>query len=54
MPRKGYRSLVIPEELYLRIKKHVDASEGRYVSISEVVREAVWKFLNASVKELAN
>lgn len=46
MPGKGYRSLVIPEALYQRIKQHVEASEGRYVSISEVVREAIWKFLN--------
>jgi len=46
MPRSGYRSLVIPESLYKQIKQHVDASEGRYVSISEVVREAVWNFLS--------
>jgi Arc/MetJ-type ribon-helix-helix transcriptional regulator len=46
MPRKGYRSLVIPETLYKQIKQHVDNSEGRYVSISEVVREAVWNFLS--------
>jgi Arc/MetJ-type ribon-helix-helix transcriptional regulator len=49
MPRNGFRSLVIPETLYLRIKKHVDTSDGRYVSISEVVREAVWKLLNPPV-----
>ena len=40
--------MMIPEELYLRIKKHVEDSEGRYVTISEVVREAVWKFLKRS------
>jgi Arc/MetJ-type ribon-helix-helix transcriptional regulator len=45
MPKKGYRSVLIPEELYLRIKKHIEDSEGRYVTISEVVREAVWTFL---------
>jgi Arc/MetJ-type ribon-helix-helix transcriptional regulator len=42
---------LITEELYLRVKKHVDASEGRFVSISEVVRVAVWESLNASAKE---
>lgn len=46
MPRRGYRSLVIPESLYLQLKQHVDNSNGRYVSISEVVREAVWSLLN--------
>jgi len=44
--------LVIPEALYVKIKEHVDDSEGRYVSISEVVRQAVWTFLKkASVNE---
>ncbi len=46
MPKKNYKSIVIPEVLYNRIKKHVENSGGRYVSISEVVRKAVWKFLN--------
>ncbi len=48
MPRKIYKSVVIPETLYEKIKAHVEQSEGRYVSISEVVREAVWGFLRAS------
>jgi Arc/MetJ-type ribon-helix-helix transcriptional regulator len=51
MPKRGYKYVLIPEVLYEKIKKHVDASGGRYVSISEVVREAVWKLLNASVKD---
>ncbi|MEE9510192.1 MAG: hypothetical protein V3V81_06830 [Candidatus Bathyarchaeia archaeon] len=46
MPKRGYRSLVIPESLYLQLKKRVENSNGRYVSISEVVREAVWGLLN--------
>lgn len=45
MPNKGYRSLVIPSTLYEKIKAHVEQSDGRYVSISEVVREAVSNFL---------
>jgi Arc/MetJ-type ribon-helix-helix transcriptional regulator len=48
MPRRGYRSLVIPESLYVQLKQHVDHSNGRYVSISEVVREAIWSLLNNS------
>ena len=46
MPRKNYKSLVIPEALYKKLQKHVENSGGRYVSISEVVREAVWKLLH--------
>jgi Arc/MetJ-type ribon-helix-helix transcriptional regulator len=46
MPKNGYRSLVIPDSLYRQIKQHVEDSEGRYVSISEVVRKAVWNFLS--------
>ena len=48
MPRRGYRSLVIPENLYKQLKQHVDNSNGRYVSISEVVREAIWRLLQNS------
>ena len=48
MARKAYKSVVIPETLYEKIKTHVEQSEGRYVSISEVVREAVWNFLKAN------
>lgn len=45
MSKKIYSSVVIPSTLYEKIKNHVAQSEGRYVSISEVVREAVWNFL---------
>ena len=48
MRRKAYKSVVIPEILYEKIKAHVEQSEGRYVSMSEVVRESVWNFLKAS------
>jgi len=48
MARKAYKSVVIPSTLYEKIITHVEQSEGRYVSISEVVREAVWNFLKAS------
>jgi Arc/MetJ-type ribon-helix-helix transcriptional regulator len=48
VPRQGFKSLVIPSSLYEKIKAHVKQSEGRYVSVSEVVREAVWSFLKTS------
>ena len=48
MPRNGYKSVVIPETLYEKIISHVEQSGGRYITISEVVREAVWNFLKAS------
>ena len=42
---RQYSAVVITKELYDKVKTLIDNSEGRYVSISEVVREAVWKFL---------
>ena len=48
MQRKLYKSIVIPETLYKKIETHVEQSKGRYITISEVVREAVWGFLRAS------
>jgi Arc/MetJ-type ribon-helix-helix transcriptional regulator len=52
MSRREYRSLVIPESLYIQVKQRVENSNGRYVSVSEVVREAVWNLLkNNQVNE---
>jgi Arc/MetJ-type ribon-helix-helix transcriptional regulator len=52
MQRRGYRSLVIPESLYRQLKHYVDHSNGRYVSVAEVVREAIWSLLkNNAVHE---
>jgi len=48
MSRRGYRSVIIPESLYKRLKQHVENSNGRYVTISEVVREAIWRLLQNS------
>lgn len=45
MPRKGYRALAIPESLYEQVRQHVENSGGRYVSIAEFVRRAIWEFL---------
>ncbi len=45
MSRRGYRSLTIPEGLYKKLEKYVEQSKGSYVSISEVVREALREYL---------
>jgi len=45
MPIKGYKGIVIPESLYKQLVQYVDNSQGRYVSVSEVVRQAIWEHL---------
>jgi Arc/MetJ-type ribon-helix-helix transcriptional regulator len=50
MPIRGYKYIVIPAVLHEKVKEHVDASGGRYVYVSEVVRAAIWEFLNAPIK----
>jgi hypothetical protein len=49
MPRKDYRSLTIPEGLYLELENVVEQSNGSYVSISEVVREALRHYLSRAL-----
>ena len=51
MPRSGYRSLTIPEGLYRELEKYVELSNGSYVSISEVVREAIRDYLKKNNQE---
>jgi Arc/MetJ-type ribon-helix-helix transcriptional regulator len=43
--RKGYRNLSIPNQLYEELEGFVTESKGRYVSVAEVVREALREFL---------
>lgn len=45
MPRRRYKSLTIPDGLYRQLEKYVEDSGGYYVSISEVVREALRDYL---------
>jgi Arc/MetJ-type ribon-helix-helix transcriptional regulator len=45
MSRNGFKSLTIPEGLYKELEKYVEQSKGYYVSISEVVREAIRDYL---------
>ena len=40
-----YKATVITAELYDKVREFVRNSNGRYVSITEVVREALWIFL---------
>jgi len=44
--RKGYRNLSVPNQLYEELERFADESKGRYVSVAEVVREAVREFLD--------
>jgi Arc/MetJ-type ribon-helix-helix transcriptional regulator len=45
MSRSNYKSLTIPEGLYRELEQYVADSGGHYVSISEVVREALRQYL---------
>lgn len=45
MSKRSYKSLTIPDGLYRELEKFVQDSGGYYVSISEVVREAVRDYL---------
>jgi Arc/MetJ-type ribon-helix-helix transcriptional regulator len=47
MVRKGYRNLSVPNQLYEELENFVTESKGRYVSVAEVVREAVRDFLKS-------
>ncbi len=50
MVRKGYRNLSVPNQLYEELEGFVEESKGRYVSVAEVVREAVREFLDKTVR----
>ena len=45
MVRKGYRNLSVPDQLVDELEPFVTESRERYVSVAEVVREAVREFL---------
>ena len=51
MSRNGFKSLTIPEGLYLELEKFVEQSNGYYVSIAEVVREALRDYLKKQHEE---
>lgn len=45
MSKKEYRSITLPEGLYKELEKYIERSNGSYVSVSEVVREALRNYL---------
>jgi Arc/MetJ-type ribon-helix-helix transcriptional regulator len=45
MPRNDYHSITLPEGLYETLEQFVQHSNGHYVSIAEVVREALRIYL---------
>jgi Arc/MetJ-type ribon-helix-helix transcriptional regulator len=45
MSRTEFRALTLPEGLYLQLENYVDQSNGYYVSVTEVVREALRDYL---------
>ena len=51
MSRKEYRSLTLPAGLYLKLEKFVAQSNGYYVSVAEVVREALRDYLRKQHEE---
>jgi Arc/MetJ-type ribon-helix-helix transcriptional regulator len=51
MSRKDYRSLTLPAGLYLELEKFVAESNGYYVSVAEVVREALRDYLRKRHEE---
>jgi metal-responsive CopG/Arc/MetJ family transcriptional regulator len=44
MSRNKYRSITLPEGLYQELEKYLKASKGHYITVSEIVREALRDF----------
>ena len=44
MAKKGFRSVTIPEGLYLQLEKILESDVG-YVNVTEIVREALRIYL---------
>jgi Arc/MetJ-type ribon-helix-helix transcriptional regulator len=51
MSRNDYRAITLPEGLYARLEQYVKYSNGFYVSVTEVVREALREFLRQDLEE---
>ncbi|MEM2704693.1 MAG: ribbon-helix-helix domain-containing protein [Candidatus Bathyarchaeia archaeon] len=50
MPRKKYRMVGLPEDLYLEVEKIVEAGKHGYTSVSEFVKDAVRRRLEEIAK----
>ncbi len=44
MPKSGFRTISIPSSYYEKIEEHIHQSNGFYVSVAEVVREALREY----------
>jgi Arc/MetJ-type ribon-helix-helix transcriptional regulator len=51
MVRTGFHSITLPDGLYRELEQFVERSNGYYVSITEVVREALRTFLRQRAAE---
>jgi Arc/MetJ-type ribon-helix-helix transcriptional regulator len=45
MSRNEFRGITLPEGLYRQLENFVEQSNGYYVSVTEVVREALREYL---------
>ena len=45
MSRNEFRGITLPEGLYQQLENYVEQSNGYYVSVTEVVREALREYL---------
>jgi Arc/MetJ-type ribon-helix-helix transcriptional regulator len=44
MPKSGFRTISIPQSYYEKIEEYINHSNGFYVSVAEVVREALREY----------
>jgi metal-responsive CopG/Arc/MetJ family transcriptional regulator len=51
MTRNNYHAITLPDGLYQELEKHLKASKGHYVTISEIVREALRDYLKKPQNE---
>jgi Arc/MetJ-type ribon-helix-helix transcriptional regulator len=45
MSKTEFRAITLPEGLYMQLENYVEQSNGSYVSVTEVVREALRDYL---------
>jgi Arc/MetJ-type ribon-helix-helix transcriptional regulator len=44
MPKSGFRTISIPNSYYEKIEEHIQQSNGFYITVAEVVREALREY----------
>lgn len=45
MSKTAFRAISLPKGLYMQLENYVEQSNGYYVSVTEVVREALRDYL---------